>query len=326
MLPQTTTLPMSENIKTLNRDIMKSTHLLSDKEARYVVDLYYQLQEYRKRAANQNRAMSEAEEPTELVHWLFGSFRLMESSIKNYLGHYSKTRAVGRWSNGLTGIGPVISAGLMAHIDMVHAHKKIDCNCCVDIDERDRIIKLKNLKNDASICAGHPIETVGHIWSFAGILGRDPETGENFQKWEKGQKRPHNAKLKTLVWKIGQSFVKVSNKESDVYGKIYKARKEFEIGKNDRLEYADQAKQKLEKFRIGKTTEAYKHYSQGKLPPGHIQQRAERYSAKIFLSHWHAVAYYEHFGKKAPKPFAIAELGHAHMVDIPNWPFRNQVE
>jgi len=175
----------------------------------------------------------------------------------------------------IVGIGPVLAAGLLAHIDIEKA------------------------------------PTAGHIWSFAGL---NPNT-----TWGKGEKRPWNAKLKVLCWKIGQSFVKVSNRENDVYGHIYKERKELEMGRNEAGEYAEQAKNKLATTKIGKDTEAYKWYSEGKLPLGHIQQRAERYATKIFLSHLHEVMYINHFGEKPPKPFAIEILGHAHKIYVPNF-------
>jgi hypothetical protein len=49
----------------------------------------------------------------------------------------------------------------------------------------------------------------------------------------KGQKRPHNAKLKVLCWKIGDSFVKQQSRENDVYGKVYGERKRLELERND---------------------------------------------------------------------------------------------
>lgn len=154
-------------------------------------------------------------------------------------------------------------------------------------------------------------QTAGAIWRFAGL---DPT-----MEWGKGQKRPWNAKLKTLCWKLGESFVKQSGNPNDTYGKIYLARKEYETEQNEAGAYAAQAKAKLEKYNIGKTTEAYKHYSAGKLPPGHLNARAKRYAVKIFLSHLFDVWYWVHWDKEPPKPFAIAIQGHAHMFNPPNF-------
>jgi hypothetical protein len=153
--------------------------------------------------------------------------------------------------------------------------------------------------------------TAGHIWSFAGL---DPTA-----EWKKGEKRPWNATLKTLCWKMGESFVKVSGKEDAIYGHLYLERKKLETEKNERGEYADQAKAKLIKYKIGKDTEAYKYYSQGKLPPAHLHARAKRYAVKMFLSHLHHVWYVQHFGVEPVKPFAIAILGHAHYIKPINY-------
>jgi len=262
-----------EPIIKLSKDLKKASGRLSDLEARYLVDTYYQVQEFRKATSNQIRSMSETEEPTEVITWLFSNLETLEKQIKNALDAYTKAHPVGQWLQGITGIGPVISAGLLAHIDIEKA------------------------------------PTAGHIWSFAGL---NPNA-----KWEKGQLRPWNAKLKVLCWKAGQSFVKVSNNDKDVYGKLYKERKEYEMAKNEAGDYSGQAEHILATKKIGKDTEAYKHYSQGKLPPAHIQQRAERYAVKIFLSHLHEYWYEQHYGVKPPKPFAIDILGHAHQIPRP---------
>lgn len=264
-----------EKVTKLNKDIRQAATTLSRQEARYLVDTYYQIQEHRIATAAQGRELSKSDEPNAVVNYLTNELTVLENEVKKALQTYADNDPVGRWGMSICGIGPVIAAGLLAHIDIEKA------------------------------------PTAGHIWSFAGL--------EPSQKWEKGQKRPWNASLKVLCWKIGQSFVKVSNNDKDVYGKLYKSRKEYEQAKNEAGEYAEQAAHKLATTKIGKTTEAYKWYSQGKLPPGHIQQRSERYATKIFLAHWQYVAYFEKYGTPPPKPYAIAILGHAHEIEVPNF-------
>lgn len=154
--------------------------------------------------------------------------------------------------------------------------------------------------------------TAGHIWSYAGII---PNI-----KWGKGQKRPFNQDLKVLCWKIGQSFVKTCNLDSDVYGKIYKLRKEYETAKNEAGDYAEQARELLSARKYDKDTVAYKSMIEGKLSPGHIQQRCERYATKLFLAHLHDVWYRYHFKQAPPIPYAIAILNHAHLIEVPNNP------
>ena len=252
----------------LNKDLLKASAQLSPDQARFLVDTYYQIQDARIRAAAQVRSLVSGGEPHDLLTWVGEVNTELEDNIKKALHRYAKANPVGAWALGVTGIGPVISAGLLAHIDITKA------------------------------------PTVGHIWRFAGL---DPTV-----KWEKKQKRPWNASLKTLCWKIGESFVKVKNLDSDVYGALYDQRKASEIEKNEKLEFKEQAEAGAK--RVGKTTEAYKHYIEGKLPPGHLHARAKRYAVKLFLSHWHDTAYREHYKTAPPLPYPIAILGHAHFI------------
>ena len=266
-------------LQKLGKDIRIAARTLSPREARYLTDLYYQMQDNRIRAAGQIRAIekSEEKEPHLTLDWFMMQAETLEGSIKNALGEFARGYKVGQWSQGICGIGPVISAALIAHIDAAGSN------------------------------------TVSRIWRYAGL---DPSV-----RWEKGQKRPWNAALKVVCWKAGQSFVKVSNLEKDFYGKLYQKRKALEIERNEAGQFAAQAAEVLTRKKIGKETDAYAAYSTGKLPKAHIQQRAERYAVKIFLSHWHQVAYYEAHGKLPPKPYVLDILGHADEIQIPNWPF-----
>ena len=57
------------------------------------------------------------------------------------------------------------------------------------------------------------------------------------------------------------------------------------------------------------------------LPPAHIHARAKRYAVKLFLSHWHHVAYMiEYDGQEPPKPYILNQDGHTHFLAPPNWP------
>lgn len=263
-------------ISKLARDIKAATAELTPSEARYLVDSYYEIQEYRKAAHNQVRALTTSEEPCEIIQWLGDQMETLENQIKRVLDGYTNSLEVGRWMKGITGIGPVLSAGLLAHIDIDKA------------------------------------PTVGHIWRFAGL---DPTT-----KWEKGQKRPWNARLKVLCWKIGESFVKTCNNDKSFYGPIYQERKLLEIQRNEAGQFADQAAAVLQSKKIGKDTEAYAWYSQGKLPPAHLHARACRYAVKLFLSHLHEVWYKEHFHVAPPAPYPIAHMGHVDKITPPLTP------
>jgi hypothetical protein len=271
--------PMAiDPITKLSRDLREAAATLTDEEARYLVDYYYQLQRDRIRSGNQVRATDEAEQPHALLRWVAENTEILEKNILRALDRYSAAHIVGQWAQSIVGIGPVISAGLLAHIDIAKA------------------------------------PTVGHIWRFAGL---DPTS-----RWEKGQKRPWNAALKTLCWKIGESFVKVSSHERDVYGKLYLQRKALEIERNEAKQFAEQAAASLNLKNYRRDTTARKCYETGMLPPARIHLRAERWAVKIFLAHWHHVTYETRFGQPPPKPYAISILGHAHELAVPNWPMK----
>ena len=263
-----------ESIQRLTRDLRNAAITLSDREARYLVDAYYASQRDRIRAAHQERTLAQGSEPHDIVSWLSGQRETLENQIRRALAGYAGANPVGVWCQSIVGIGPVITAGLLANIDIKQA------------------------------------PTVGHIWRFAGL---DPT-----DKWNKGEKRPWNGSLKRLCWLIGESFVKVSGNENDVYGKVYKVRKELENERNDALRFSDQAKASLEAKKFGADTEARKHYEQGKLPPARIHLRAERYATKLFLSHLHCVWYWHEFRKPPPKPFVLSLPNHTHFVAPPN--------
>ena len=70
--------------------------------------------------------------------------------------------------------------------------------------------------------------------------------------------------------------------------------------------------------KFGKDTEAFKHYSAGRLPPARIHLRATRYAVKAFLSALHEIWYFHEYGTLPPLPYPIAHLGHAHLRGVPN--------
>jgi len=260
-----------EPVNKLSRDIAAAATTLSVDEARFLVDTFYSMQEARIRARQQEKSLMKNGEPHAVVGWLSDQSETFEKQILRALDKFSMSMELGQWARSICGIGPVIAAGLLAHIDIAKAR------------------------------------SAGQIWRFAGL---DPTV-----EWNRGQKRPHNAALKSLCWKLGESFVKHSTKERDIYGKVYRQRKEYETAKNESGAYADQARQILEKKNFGKETEAYKHYSQGRLPPAQIYARARRYAVKLFLSHYWETGYKILHGTEPPNPYPIQYLGHVHKVE-----------
>ena len=260
-------------INRLTRDVKAAATQLSDREARYLVDLYYTMQDQRIRVSGQERSAAADGEPCAALSFVVDQARALEERVKSLLDSYSTSQPVGVWSRGRKGIGPVLAAGLMAHIDIEKA------------------------------------PTYGNIWSFAGL---NPTV-----TWGKGEKRPYNMRLKVLCWKIGESFVKQSGREDAFYGALYKERKQLEEQWNAEGRNKEAAEAGMAKY--GKTTEAYKHCAAGHLPPAHVHARAKRWVVKLFLSHWHHVAYASRYGKPPARPYPVEHMGHAHVIEVPGF-------
>lgn len=105
-------------VERMSRDIRAAAATLSDREARFLVDAYYQFQEDRIRADGRARAMTDLEEPHSVIAWLSSQSSVVENQIKGALDRYSNAHAVGRWMRATKGVGPVIAAGFLANLDI----------------------------------------------------------------------------------------------------------------------------------------------------------------------------------------------------------------
>jgi len=129
-----------EAVQKLSRDLRAAAKLMGVREARYFVNTYYDLQDYRIASANQQRKLLEVQEPSEFMGWLNSNLEVLEQQIKAMLDKWSGVQPMGVWARDVVGIGPVIASGLLANIDITKA------------------------------------PTVGHIWRYAGL---DPTVAWN---------------------------------------------------------------------------------------------------------------------------------------------------
>lgn len=378
-----------QSVEKLRKDLRQAESGLSREQARWFVDAYYQIQDFRIQAGGQARAASAESEPLELVGWLLTQFQTLEREIQNSLGRWARIAPVGRWAQSITGIGPVISAGLVAHIDIAKAptaghiwrfagldstlewegvkaarelvtaaqevektpastvlwlakatHRKVSSFWeaqGVNLPSRDEALAavMDQAGCDKSeveeLFAERPLHVdnaIAYACEQLGIEDRDvyewlyPSSDLKLdttaiQKYL--SKRPYNAKLKVLCWKIGDSFVKQSSRESDIYGHVYRERKELEVKRDAEGYNEPAAKETLEKRRIN-DAETRKIYESGRLPAGRLDLRARRYAVKLFLSHYQWVAYESTYNTKPPMPYIIQHGGHTDFIAPPNWP------
>jgi hypothetical protein len=312
------TVEVPDQIARLSRDLAEAARMMTDDEARFLVDAYYTIQEDRKRSNNQVRALGENSEPNSVLVWFAQQNKTLEGQLQRALDRYTQGHVMGEWMRKIHGIGPVIAAGILSYIDMQRC------------------------------------PTAGHIWAFAGWAA------DGQKPWVKGQRRPFALGFRTLLYKLGESFVKFSADERCYYGHVWRTRKDFEITRNDTGLHVAEAARALENRNYSKDTDAWAWYNacyppgttygrerigrehtgtaaersaaqiaylkskrveEGKgmpmLPPAHIHARARRYAAKLFLAHLHGVWYQVEFDRPPPLPYPIQILGHAHYIPPP---------
>jgi hypothetical protein len=289
----------AESVQRMSRDLATAMKTMSDEEARFAVDAYYMMQDDRKRASNQFRALGEDAEPNSLLGYLAEQSTTLENQVKRALDKYTEAHPMGKWMREVHGVGPVISAGLLAHIDIMKA------------------------------------DTVGHIWRFAGL---DPtskwekgqkrpfnaalkvlcwKAGQSFMKFSNDDKCYYGKiyrDKKRIEWERNldgklSDQVKEVAKSTDAwawYNGCYDPAEIKPLLDAGMLQPDKLAKIKHEAGRCVKM-----------LPPAHIDARARRYAVKIFLYDLFA-AWYRTAGRGTPpKPWIIEHGGHAHLVVPP---------
>jgi hypothetical protein len=151
-------------------------------------------------------------------------------------------------------------------------------------------------------------ETVSSLWKFAG-------QAPGFDRKAKGQKLCYNARLKTLCWKLGESFVKVSGKDDATYGKLYVQYKAEEIRRNESGHYKDAAARELatKKFKAEDSV-TKKRLLAGMLSDSNLHDRAKRRTVKMFLSNFWVIS---RKGKGLPVSACYAEqiLNHTGIIE-----------
>jgi len=84
-----------EAVQKLSRDLRAAAKLMGVREARYFVDTYYDLQDYRIAASNQQRKLLEGEEPSEFITWLNGQLVVLENQINHRVSRSERLKHVG---------------------------------------------------------------------------------------------------------------------------------------------------------------------------------------------------------------------------------------
>lgn len=236
-----------------------------------IVELYYDCQEHRKRHAAKKRTEEKRDLDPWFEEWLSFGETLIQKKLERWVERDAPAES--RWAYSQYGIGPVLAAGLAAHIDVEKA------------------------KSPSS------------VWKFAGLApGAD--------KRVKGEKLPFNGRLKTLCWKVGDSFVKFSGQDECFYGKLYREFKEEEIRRNESGHYKAAAAEQLKIKNWKDDTITKARLLEGKLSDKHLDMKARRKVVKIFLVHYWQKGR-EDRGLPVRPPYPGGILGHDGIIPPP---------
>lgn len=341
-------------IAKLDRETKRLIAGFDPREASHLVSMYYRFQEHRIALGNQVRTMGEAGKPTDVLQHFFAQQTALERQTVAALKTWAESRAEGAWALDQKGVGPVLAAGLSAMIDIRKAptvghiwsfaglnpqsqwlgreksaaligelwptgeQRLTDWKLLNDIADRvnrkvgliARMAMADKLTEEEIISAGGD----GPDGLMPGTVDVSVLSRPNLIAAL--AKRPYNADLKVLCWKIGDSFCKVSGRDDAYYGHIYKERKVEEVRRNETGQFSQQASLSLTTKKIS-DKKLRETYEAGQLPPGRLELRARRYAVKLFLSHWHDKAYRAEFNAEPPLPYPIAHGEHVHYIAPP---------
>lgn len=140
----------------------------------------------------------------------------------------------------------------------------------------------------------HTYVTVQRLWKRMGLAVMPNGRQRPMRDAEQAKLHGYSPARRSISWNIGTSLLRTQTaridketgeikRESGPYRKVYEERKAYEVAKNEAGDYAEQAATRLREATFDKKTSAYKHYSEGKLPPLHLHARAQRYMEKRFL-------------------------------------------
>lgn len=216
--------------------------------------------------------------------------RMLKNTITTILDKYTAIHPLGRYMRQFRQVGPLTAAILIAYFD---------------IENYPRVTQW---------------------WAYAGL---DPT-----RKKRKGEKANWNAQLRMLLWRCVDKFNYVKDGSYDPEDPAYYAvqfyhkRKAEELARNDKGMYRDIAREQWESYLSkGKTLNeeeeaefraAASFWKEGKLNPGHIQQRALRYATKRLVSMAYEYMYCLKYGKLPEDYYPIVKLPeHTHYEASP---------
>lgn len=316
-----------EALQKLNKDLRDAATLMKWDEARYLVDLYYQLQNYRLSAKNQIRAAQL--EPNSLLAYFGNNFKSLENNVKSGLKTYVKQYSVGQWAMSVCGIGEVLAAGFLTLLDIRKAPVVQNFYSFAGIapgikwgkgERRPWCADLKTLCFKAGDCfvkfQNNPNDFYGKIY----VERKKYEISKN----ENGDYENQALEGADRVGKTTEAYIWYSGMHTARDSRDY-----WEL--SNKFEGTELTKVRKELVKARKKVEYVKKqgifepvtHGVPMLSPGHLHSRARRYCIKMFISHLHHVMHVDYYGREPQFPFQFTKWPdvHTHFVAPPIWPF-----
>jgi hypothetical protein len=357
-------------IDRLSKDLKNSVKTLNRDEVRTLVDYYYIIQDNRKSAHNQTSQLEKSGEPHALLNYVKKQADILETQIKNAMNFWTEEHIVAKIiKEEVYGVGPVISAGLVAYFDIHRAATAGAFWRYAGLDPSAKWLSRDKVKDWVKDNKDVPVDDL--VFKAALFFGRNASSLQKMASTDSNGKpvklthetlvkalcrRPYNASLKTLCWKIGECFMKFSNRAKKVCPNCDTINP-FMLNKPDSDEEKDICKKcnhditntpaiplcfygqlyrKQKQYLItlnqsGKLSNTASEtlskkniqdaktlalYKNGMLSDGHIEGMAKRFAVKLFLSNLHEL-WCAIEKIPCPKPYAMSILGHAHYVCQP---------
>lgn len=267
-----------EPVRRLTADMRRAAETMGDSEVRYLIDLYYATQENRKRGANQLRAAKADQEPNSFVDFMSHQVESMEGICNSALHIIANRTRTGRWCMAIKGISGVLTAGLLASLDVRKAPTAASFWRFYGLDPtwvwlgKERAQALYTEIREGAEDGQRPRDLLAALADqthtpIDGLLARverqtrprnATEPVRTMDEVRDGltraqlinalATRPWNAAGKTLSWKLFDCLVKVQNRDDHpYYCDLYLERKRAEWQRNFAGAYADACRDALKR-------------------------------------------------------------------------------
>lgn len=323
---------MTKKIKRLTRptgDIRIAAVDMSMVEARLVLRQFLELQPAQMSTKAHYKNLVKAGHTNSVMRFVKNSTEYVRTyQYKELLDIWTEKFPEARWAKSIFGIGSIIAAGLVCHIDFnkVKSPSSITQHAGQAPNSRKVTIEAAYalMEQSMELYGDTPKDT--HIKWLCKQLDKDFNT---FHKFCRKKGRPYHwdqifsairwpsydPTLKHICLLLGNTFIL----KKSLYQAIYRERRDhWEIPRNEAGLYKKVAAKQLKMFNYKPWKDPYKCYTAGYLPDGHINNRARKYAVKIFLSHYYSVYYYIRTGEVPYNAYAIDILSGHKKILVPN--------